>query len=239
MDIKEMEAVDYDIMENVKVAFREIWKKKIIVILATIIGFLVALVYVGITGRVTYYGATATVFSAAYGSYEDSSYGVSAMNTYADIIGSSRVCERAEEQLKQYNISSEQLKDMVAAGSIYVAGASSDSKSYGYKLYIFVNARSPERVVAISNAMANSFANELNDFLGTSTIQVMDEADSYYSYQSINLPLYIMVFGAAAFVLSCGVIFVFAFFSPWVKSIAQCEMDANYVLGIIPYTKEN
>lgn len=239
MDIKEMEAVDYDIMENIKVAFWEIWKKKIFVVLATMIGALVALVYVGIVGRATYYGATSTVFSAAYGSYEDSSYGVSAMNTYADIIGSSRVCERAAEQLKQYDISSEQLKSMVANGSIYVDGASSDSKFYGYKLYIYVNARSPERVVAVANAMSNSFANELNDFLGASTIQVMDEADSYYSYQSINLKLYIVVFAAGAFIFSCAIIFVFAFFSPWVKSIAQCEMNANDVLGIIPYTKEN
>ena len=166
------------------------WKNALLIILISLIGALAAMIYVGVVGRVTNYAANATLFSAAYGSYEDSSSGVTVMNTYSSLIGTSRVCERAAEQLGEYGITSDVLKNMVKSGSIYVIGASSDSRSYSYRINVYVTSRSPERVVAITNAMADSLANELNDFLGTRTIQVMDEAESYYSYQSINLLTY-------------------------------------------------
>lgn len=235
MDIKELEKADYDIMENVRVALHEVWKKKIIVILVTILGALEALVYVGLVGNATYYTSSAVVFSAAYGSYEESSYyGVSAMNTYAGLIGSSRVCEKAAEQLSDYDVSAEKLKEMVAAGQIYVVGASSSSKEYGYKLTICVSSLSSERVVPITNAMANAFAGELNQLLGESSIQVMDEASSFGSYKAINLILYIGLFAAVGFVLSFVIIFMLCFFSPVVKSVEQCEMNKELIIGIVP-----
>ncbi|SFB18993.1 Capsular polysaccharide biosynthesis protein [Acetitomaculum ruminis DSM 5522] len=238
MDIKELEEVDYDILENIKVSFRELWKKKWIIILTTILGGLCALVYIGIVGRSTYYTARASVFSAAYGSYEESATGVSAMNAYADIIGSSIVCERAAESLSEYGITSDKLKEMVSAGQIYVAGASTSSREYGYKLQIYASSRSSERAIPIANAMANAFTAELNAFLGQNIIQVMDEASSYSVSEKINVKMYIAIFSAVGLVLSSGIIFVCTFFSPWVRSVEQCEMKEENILGIIPFSKE-
>ena len=40
MNIEELETADYDILENIKVAFYRLWKMKIVVLLMTLIGFL-------------------------------------------------------------------------------------------------------------------------------------------------------------------------------------------------------
>lgn len=237
MDIKEIESQDFDIIENALVGLREIWKKKVLVLLVTMAGFLFALIFVSILGNSVRYYSSATLFSAVYGSYSDSNEGVAVMNKYADMIGSSRVCNRAAQALAEYNITAAELQDMVSTGMIRVSGASTNSTAYGTKLQISVYADSSELVLPITNAMASAFADELNDLIGSSTIQVMDEASTYASFQTVNVKMYLLLITGAAFVVSCGIIFCMAFFSPWVKSVAQCEQNSELILGLLPYTK--
>lgn len=236
-DIKLIEEQDFDIIENAVVALREVWKKKLLIILVTIAGFLMSIIFISIKGNSTNYYSSATLFSAVYGSYSDTTTGVAAMNRYTDLIRSSRVCNRAAQNLVGYNITSADLQRMTANGSIRVTGANTNSMSYGYKLTISVHSESKEQILAITNAMASAFASELNDLLGTQTIQVMDEATGYASYSTLNVVLYILLFTGAGFAGTSGLIFVLAFFSPWVRTVAQCEQDRDLVLGMLPYTK--
>ena len=154
--------------------------------------------------------------------------GVTVMNQYASMLGSTRVCDRAAGSLQEYGITSNELRSMVANGNISLSGASTDSKTYGTKLTLVVNV----------NAMAKAFADEINDLLGVSTLQVMDEAVEYTAHHSINLTLYFILFGAVAFVGTAGIIFIKEFFSSKVYSVAQCEQDERLILGMIPYNKE-
>ena len=236
-EIRSIETADFDLIETVLVALSEIWKKKILVLLLTIAGFLVALIFVSIRGNSVQYYSSATLFSAVYGSYSESNEGVAVMNKYADMIKSSRVCNRAAQSLADYNISASDLQKMVSNGMIKVGGASTKSTSYGYQLKISVYSDSSQLVLPITNAMASAFAEELNDLTGSSAIQVMDEATAYASFNTLNVALWLLAFPAAAFILTCGVIFVFAFFSPWVRSVAQCEQDSDLILGLLPYTR--
>ena len=226
MNIEELETADYDILENIKVAFYRLWKMKIVVLLMTLIGFLAFGVYVGLAGVKTSYFATASIYSAVYGSYEDSMGGVTVMNQYASMLGSTRVCDRAAG------------RSMVANGNISLSGASTDSKTYGTKLTLVVNVGTSEYVVDVANAMAKAFADEINDLLGVSTLQVMDEAVEYTAHHSINLTLYFILFGAVAFVGTAGIIFIKEVFSSKVYSVAQCEQDERLILGMITYNKE-
>lgn len=235
MEVNELETADYDILENIKVAFYRLWKMKLIVVLMTMIGFLAFIVYIGIVGVHTTYASTASIYSAVYGSYEDSTDGVTVMNKYSSLLGSTRVCDRASGSLQEIGISSATLRNMVSGGYIYLSGASTDSKSYGTKLTLVVRMSSSEHITDIANAMAKAFADEINDLLGTSTLQVLDEAIGYSSYQSINVMLYFILFGAVAFVGTAGIIFVKEFFGSRVYSVAQCEQDKELVLGMIPY----
>lgn len=235
VDVKELETADYDILENVKTAFFRLWKLKFIVVLCTLLGFCASLIFVGIVGVKTNYRSAATIYSVVYGSYSDSNAGVAVMNTYSGLLGSTRVCERAADKLANFQISSDYLRSMVNSGRIFLSGANKDSKNFGYALTLVTSCPSPEYVVDITNAMANAFADEINSMLGTSSVQVMDMAQSYFSVNSLNVKLYMLLFTAAGFALSAGVIFVLEFLSPKVYSVAQCEQDKDYILGILPY----
>lgn len=237
MDIQEVETTDYDILENIKVALYRLWKQKIIVVLVTLIGFLASFVYIGLVGIQTNYRTSATIYSAVYGSYEASEYGIEVMNSYASLLGSQRVCDRAAASLQGTGYSSNVLKNMVANGTIYLSGAGKDAKTYSNRLILVVQMGTTENLVDVANAMAKAFTDEINDMLGTSSLQVMDAATGYSSFRSLNPMLYFILFGAAAFVLSAGIIFVKEFFSPYVYSVAQCEQNKEQILGIIPFNR--
>lgn len=235
MEIRELETADYDILENMKTAFYRLWKMKIIVLLMTVIGFLSFIVYISIVGVHTTYSTSAAIYSAVYGSYQDSVDGITVMNRYSSLLNSSRVCDRAANSLQECGITSADIKNMVSSGRIYLSGASSESKSYGIRLTLVVRLDNPEYITEIANAVAGAFAGEINDLLGVSTLQVYDEAKSYGVSQSMNVKLFFLLFGAAAFVMTAAVIFVIEFFSPKVYSVAQCEQNKKYVLGLVPY----
>lgn len=238
IDIEELETADYDVLENIKAAFYRLWKLKYIVVTMTLVGFCAFFVYLGVVGVHTNYHASASIYSAAYGSYEDSAGGVAVMNTYASLLSSSRVSERASITLQQYGITAKQLRSMVASGNIYLSGANANSKSYGYKLSLVVISTAPDYVDEIANAMAKAFTDEINDLLGFSTLQVLDEAKGYASSPSMNVTLYFILFGAGAFMATCAIIYIKEFLSPYVYTISQCEQKREKVLGMIPYNKE-
>lgn len=237
VEVRELEMADYDLFENIKTAFQRLWKFKLVVVLMTLVGFLVSLIYISIVGISVRYSSSATIYSMVYGSYEDSTDGVKVMNTYASLLGSTNVCERAAVSLQEHGISGAALKNMVSAGQIYLSGASSDSKSYGYKLTLVTMRSTPEYVVDISNAMSKAFADEINDLLGSRTLQVVDSAVGVSSSKSMSAPLCMALFGAVAFVLTCAFIFIKEFLSTRVYSVAQCESQKDLVLGMIPYHK--
>lgn len=237
MDIRELETADYDILENIKAAGYRLWKQKIIVVLMTVVGVLASFIFIGIVGIQTSYYSRASIYSAVYGSYEESADGVAVMNTYASVLGSQRVCERAAASLQQYNISPSTLKSMVNSGRIYLSGASTDSKKYGYQLTLVVYTSSYENVVDVTNAMAKAFTDEINDLLGSSTVQVLDEALGYGISKSISVKLCVLIFGAVAFILTAVIIFMKEFFSAKVYTVSQCEQNKDLILGLIPYDK--
>lgn len=237
-NIRELEIADYDILVNLVTAIKRTWKMKNIIAISTFIGVLVFALYYAIVGNNVSYYSSATVYSAVYGSYEESVSGVSMMNTYSGLLGTNRVCDRASGLLGEYGISSEELQSMVKSGSIFLSGASSESRTYGYTLTLGVYGKSNETIVAIANAMAQSFADEINDLLGSSTLQVLDSADGYSIIKSMNAPLFLVLFAFAGCLISTLCIFVLEFFSKTVYSVKQCEMNEDMILGILPYTEK-
>ena len=235
VDVNELEMADYDILENIKVAFYRLWKMKIVVLLVSLIGLLVAYIFVLAVGERSNYSSSATIFSAVYGSYQDSTNGVTVMNTYAGLLNSSRVCERAVAMLEDTDLSAEMLQSMVNSNQIFLNGASTASKSYGYELTLVTTMDSPKNVVAVTNAMAKAFTQEINDLLGTSSLQILDEAKRYSVHSVMNYKLIILLGGVIGFLLSAGILFVKEFFSSRVYSVGQCELQKENILGLIPY----
>lgn len=240
IQVKELEADDYNFFENFKTAFYRLWKQKVVVALVTLLAASVALIYVGKVGIKTRYYSTATIYSVVYGSQSESFSGVTLMNTYSDLISTSRVCDRASTKLSSYGYDSATLQTLSKSGYIYLSGASTKSNSYGYKLNLNVVSPSTniipiEHITIIANAMANAFVSEINDIAGSASLQVMDEAKSIGRSQSMGTKMYMLIFSAVGFVGACGVIFVIEFFSSKVYCVGQCEEDKNLILGILPY----
>lgn len=237
--VKELEIDDYNLFENIKAAFYRLWKQKIIVFIVTGLAICLSLIYVGIVGIKIKYYSTASIYSVVYGSSNESYSGVTLMNTYSDLISTSRVCDRAATTLSKYGYTSEILQSFAKSGYIYLSGASTNSKNFGYKLVLYVISPSLdtvplENITVIANAMANAFVDELNDISGMQTLQVMDEAKSVGRSQSMSTKIYMLLFAAVGFAGACGVIFIKEFFSSKVYTIGQCEGDKNQILGILP-----
>lgn len=243
VQVKELETDDYNLFENIKTAFYRLWKQKLAVMIVTGIAVCFALIYVGIVGIKIKYYSTATIYSVVYGSSDASYSGVTLMNTYSDLISTSRVCDRAATTLSKYGYTSELLQSYAKSGIIFLSGASTNQKNYGYKLVLYVMTPSLdviplEHITVIANAMANAFVDELNDISGTSSLQVMDEAKAISRSQSMSTKLYMLIFAAVGFAVSCGVIFIKELFSSKVYTIGQCEGDKNQILGILPLNEK-
>lgn len=236
-DIKEMEITDYNILRNLVSAIYRTWKMKWIVVFATAIGALLAVAFIKYKGDKFSYYATADIYSAVYGSYSETASGVTLMNTYSSVLGTSRVCERAAAEIADSKITAEYLMDLVTSGYVGIGGASSDSKKYGYRLVMQTKLDSPENVVDITNAMAYAYVSEINDLLGTDNLQVFEKATETYIKKSGSNYLIVAIMAAAGFFLSAGIIFVKEFFSSKVYIVSQCESDKNLILGLVPYSK--
>lgn len=238
IDIDELETADYDILENIKAAFYRLWKLKVVVVLATVVGFLASLIFIAVVGVKKTYNSNATIYSVVYGSSEDSADGVTAMNKYANsILRSTQITEKAAEYLSGTGITARQLQSMVYSGQVSLRGYNSDSKYYGYVLTMVASDSSTDHVMDIANAMAQAFADEINDLLGNRAVQVLNSANGIYVTKSLNTKLCMILFSFAAFALAAGIIFVKEFFASRVYLIGQCESNEDLILGLIPESK--
>ena len=236
-DIKEMEITDYNILRNFVAAIYRTWKMKWIIVFATIIGGLLAIAFVKFRGNKYSFYSTAAIYSAVYGSYSETTSGVTLMNTYASVLGTSRVCERAAAEIDDSRVTANYLMELVSSGAVVLGGTSRESKNYGYRLVMQTVLDNPENVIDITNAMANAYVSEINDLLGTDNLQVFEKATEVGMIKAGSNYTLVILLAAAGFFLSAGIIFVKEFFSSKVYIVSQCESDKNLILGLIPYTK--
>ena len=237
LEIKELEVADYELLENIKAAFYRLWKLRSAIFVMTLMGLLASFIFIDYIGVRTNYVASSSIFSAAYGSVSESSSGVPIMNTYSSLLDSTRVCEKAAAQLNNASYSAAVLKEMVEDNKIYIDGANTNSKYYGYKIYMVAIAENPSDAIKIANAMADAFVMEINDIAGGGTVQVMDEAKECEETKNLSVILVAIIFSGIAFVLSMLIVFIKEFFSEKVYTIPQCEQNEDLILGLIPNDK--
>lgn len=236
-DIKEMEITDYNILRNFVAALYRMWKMKWIIVFTTIIGALLGFAFLTYQGKKSTYYSVASIYSAVYGSYSETATGVTIMNQYSGVLGTSRVCERAATEIEDVKVTASYLKGLVESGKVVISGASSESKSYGFRLVVQTIMDSPENVVEITNAMSEAYVAEINDLLGTDVLQVFEKAEKVNVAEGSTNYLLLIIFIAGGFALSAGIIFFKEFFSSKVYLVSQCERDKNMILGLLPYSK--
>ncbi len=236
-EIKEMEITDYNILRNVVAAVYRMWKMKWVIIFATAIGGLLAVALIKYRGEKVAYYSEASIYSAVYGSYSETNSGITFMNTYSSLLGTSRVCERAAAEIDDSRITANYLMNLVSSGSVVLIGASRESKNYGYVLSVQAILSTSDSVKEIANAMADAYVAEINDLMGVKSLQVVERATAPERIKVKTNYLMIALFAAAGLFLSAVIIFIKEFFSSKVYIVSQCEGDKNLILGLVPYSE--
>jgi len=119
------------------------------------------------------YSASTTIYSASYISYRDSIEGRNAINFYVDIVRSRKVAERASSLLSR-EIPPERIMSMVTSSF-------SDNSTI---LIIRAVSPNPDTAVAVANAVAAAFIQEVVSVTATEGAKILDTANYASLYSS-------------------------------------------------------
>lgn len=221
---------------------RALWLKKWIILVITIL-FAVIGVAVTIEERENTYSATATVYSAAFGSYAESKTGISAMNDYVDVATSHKVCQRAAYMLGRNGVDAATvMKSIKVVESETSTGKSASSYLSSDSAIIIITAETNDANVSMemADAVAEAFVLEMENIIGTDSVQILDEA---YDYEISSVgeierwKIRIIAMGLG-FVLSCCMVVFFEIFDGYVRTVREGSIRGDLpVIGVIPEYK--
>ena len=213
-----------------------------------LIGILFFIVGIGFTldEGVDMYTANATVYAQADGTFTDAANAVTAMNAYLDVAKSYRVCQRAALIVGRSDIAATDVQDAV---SVYTSGTKSASSSSTTN---FMNSSAtiitfsattadPAISMEIADAMAESYATEMESILSTDAVKTLDSAVTYNKTRDAQLEAWKNRVMAAlvGIVLACLVVVACEIFDSKVRTVREATIRENIpVLGIIPDYKE-
>lgn len=210
--------IQIDVVRCIKEAVRR-WY---IIIGAGLLFFIAA--YVTTNNSQNTYVAQATVYSADYGSYQQSVEGMNAMMTYSEIINSRKVADRAAMLLGN-NITGDAILGMV----------SSSYTKESAVLYIRAASVDPELSVRVANAVADSFIIEAQNITGGDNVKLLDEAQ-YAQQDGMNKQKKACLIATmVGLIIPTACIVLMQIFSDKVYHIEDAEIDGQLeIIGIIP-----
>ena len=212
--------------EDFIISFKTVWNKKSLCIAGALIMFAIGIILTWNADVSNYYSAYVSIYSNSYGNVEESYNATVVMNSYAEVVTSSKVCERAASSLPQYGFDAGEIADLLNVSS-----------SDGVSIEIGASYIDPIVAEDIANAVAESFVIEMRNITGTNAVQILDSAvGATRTYNGfVHLWENRALFLAAGFVLVAGVIFVAELFSNKARLVEQFVVDENdFILGIIP-----
>jgi capsular polysaccharide biosynthesis protein len=217
-------------LEDLKLSIIALWKHKMVIMVTGILVFLIGMLLTLNTQIYNLYSASATVYSAFYGSYEQSVDGATAMISYADLVTSKKVCDRAAAIIGNSQITSEMIQEMI---NVSYTNSSVIMSISAYS-------SEPTKAVEVVNAVAEAFVFEIRTITGSDAIQLLDTANDYGMYQNGLRDLWLkrLLAAAAGFMLATGYFFIKELTSTKLRSIEQCLINENdNLLGLIPFVE--
>lgn len=186
------------------------------------------------------YEATSSVYGMSAESYSYTQVGVSAMNDYADIATSMKVCERAALLMGSANVTGENIKKAttVSAGK---ESSASTSKVDTTIMTITCQSSNPVEAMEMSQAVAEAFVMEMENILGTDIVRILDKPYAYdvafdATQNQWKTRIIAFLFGGvfAAVMIALGEIF-----DSKARTIRECTLGEQLpIIGVIPTTKE-
>ena len=188
------------------------------------------------------YEATSSVYGMSAESYSYTQVGVSAMNDYADIATSMKVCERAALLMGSANVTGEDIKKAttVSTGTeekISTTTVQADSTIMTIKC----QSANPVEAMEMSQAVAEAFVMEMENILGTDIVRLLDKPYAYEitfdaTQHQWKVRIALFVLGGA---FAAGIIIFGEIFDSKARTIRECTMGEQLpIIGVIPMTKE-
>jgi len=213
-------------LDDLRLCVKALWKNKVLIIVSTLFTLLIGIFLTLHISTKNVFFASASIYSAANGSYQESTSGTTAMLSYIDMITSRKVCEMAAAQLSnKRNLDSSIIQSMIivtqSSDNIIRIGAESEDGSLA---------------VDVTNSVATSFVQEITRITGYDSIQILDTANEYY-LRTNGLRYLIkrrLIYGGLGFVVSCLFIAIADFSSKRLRTVMQCG-NSEEIIGIIPF----
>lgn len=188
------------------------------------------------------YEATSSVYGMSAESYSYTQVGVSAMNDYADIATSMKVCERAALLMGNAQVTGEDIRKATAVS----AGKKNTSSTTAAQadstiLTIKCQSNNPVQAMEMSQAVAEAFIMEMENILGTDIVKLLDKPYSYEvafdaTQNQWMIRIAAFLFGA---VFAAVIIVMGEIFDSKARTIRECTLGEELpIIGVIPMTKE-
>lgn len=206
-------------------AFDTLLAKKWFIIGAFLIVMVLTIIFIGDSAP-DLYSATSSIYAASGESYRDSMEGISIMRAYLVLIKSRKVAERASSYLA-YEVSTDSIMSAV----------SSNSETNSNIISITAVSTDPTQAVAMANAVADAFIQELVSVAAVESVRVLDPA--FRAAKSVDSTREAMksrlMITAATVVLLVGYIATTAAFDTRVAYPYEVTLDGKLkLLGVIP-----
>lgn len=231
--------LEIDIERCLRALIKKIWFIIIVAVLFFLIGF-------GYTINIgeDKYQAYATVYAAADGSYVDATNAVTAMNAYLNVASSYKVSQRAALLMGRANVTGEDVKNSTSVNSSSTkTGTSSVSfmNSSATIITFYATTNDPELSMEMADAMAQSYALEMNEILDKDSVKMLDNAVSAEVSFNAKKDAWMtrIIAAGAGFILACLIVIVCEIFDSKVRTVREATIkNAIPVIGIIPEYKD-
>lgn len=208
-----------------------------------LISLLFMVIGVGLTLNVGQdkYSSSATVYAAADGSYSDASNAVTAMNAYLDVASSYKICQRAALIIGRADVTAEDLQSATSVStsskSEKTSSISSFMNSSATIITFFSQSTDPELAMEMADAMAQSYALEMNEILDKESVKMLDNAVSADVSYNAKVSAWRMrlIAAVAGFMLACLLVVACEIFDSKIRTVREATIRNTVpIIGIIP-----
>lgn len=218
--------MDREIKIDLGRCFRAVFRKWWLIAISTVVFITLGLVFTN-TVQVPIYYSEATVYSMAYGSYQEALEGASVMKTYADIVSSRKVAERAALIIGDDTITAQTIQAMVEV----------DYVSSSPILTISATSFNPELTIKVANAVADAFIIEVKNITGSDSVQLLDSAvdSKVFNNGGMSRGMKRTIAGLVGVLLPCMIIFLKEILTTKLYSVDDASLNGKMeIIGFIP-----
>ena len=200
--------------------------------------FIIAIAFLAIGTILTFgtnvdnvYSASSTLYCPVNGNYSETNSAIQIISSYATLVKSQKVAERAISILGNTDLTYKDVQAMI----------SYSTSNSSINLTITAVSYDEDEAVDVANAVSNAFVEEMQSMTGMDVVQILSAADIARVSQNGITELWKkrIAFSAVGFAIMALLIFVYELFSDKIRSVDQCLItEDDTVVGVIPEVYE-